>query len=309
MRLMLTGHYVCTGAGPPATQSEGYGAAEARPVDVLLNHHGRSPCTVSGWRPGCFYFRRARRHPQTEELRRTLQCGSIRGPCLNRLSGCETWPLVCCGRSQLDDAGSCRFRALCVDRQSAALRSQITGTDRDHFDARSVVCRSVRFIFCVLWLTNMRIGTRISVLRQTKWHEYLFRFFIGGAATVLADLVAMRFGSGIGGLFLAFPVIFPATATLIYSHEKKKKGRLGMSGAERGLGLAAADAYGATLGAIGLIVFAATVSWLIPARSTFSTLAAATIAWLSVSLMLWFSREYLCRRVRNQSSTTSQNAT
>lgn len=154
----------------------------------------------------------------------------------------------------------------------------------------------------------MRIGTRTSALRQTKWHEYLFRFFIGGAATVLAGLVAMRFGAGIGGLFLAFPVIFPATATLIYSHEKKKKARLGMSGAERGLALAAADAYGATLGAIGLIVFAATVLWLIPARSTFATLAAATIAWLAASLMLWFSREYLCRRVRNQSSTPSHSA-
>jgi len=172
-----------------------------------------------------------------------------------------------------------------------------------------VVCRSVRFIFCVLWLTNVRIGTRISALRRTKWHEYLFRFFIGGAATVLAGLVAMRFGPSIGGLFLAFPVIFPATATLIYSHEKKKKARFGMSGDERGRGLAAADAFGAALGAIGLIAFAATVSWLIPARSTFSTLAAATIAWLSVSLMLWFSREYLCRRVRNRPSTTSHSTT
>ena len=204
----------------------------------MLNQHGRSSCTLSGWWAGCFYFRRARRHPKTQELRRTLQRGSIRGPRLNRLSRCETWPLLCRRGGLLDVAGSCRFRTLCVDRQSAALRSQITGTDRDNFDASSVVCRGIQFIFCVLWLTNMRVGTRISALRQTKWHEYLFRFFIGGAATALAGLVAMRFGAGIGGLFLAFPVIFPASATLIYSHEKKKKSRLWdvRSGARPGAG-------------------------------------------------------------------------
>jgi hypothetical protein len=38
----------------------------------------------------------------------------------------------------------------------------------------------------------------------------------------------------VGGLFLAFPSIFPAAASLVESHEKKKKGRVGLDGETRG---------------------------------------------------------------------------
>ena len=34
---------------------------------------------------------------------------------------------------------------------------------------------------------------------------------------------AKRYGPGVAGLFLAFPAIFPAGATLIEKHEKEKK--------------------------------------------------------------------------------------
>jgi len=36
--------------------------------------------------------------------------------------------------------------------------------------------------------------------------------------TVIAGLIAFRFGPVVGGLFLAFPAIFPASATLIERH-------------------------------------------------------------------------------------------
>ena len=46
---------------------------------------------------------------------------------------------------------------------------------------------------------------------------------LGGVMTVVAGLIAARFGPVIGGLFLAFPAIFPATATLIEKHVLERK--------------------------------------------------------------------------------------
>jgi len=67
------------------------------------------------------------------------------------------------------------------------------------------------------------VEIKLSALKETKPHQYLVRFLFGGAATVLAGLVARRFGPAAGGLFLAFPAIFPASVTLIESHEKELK--------------------------------------------------------------------------------------
>ena len=94
----------------------------------------------------------------------------------------------------------------------------------------------------------MRVGIDTSAWRRTKWHEYLIRFGLGGTVTVLAALIAKRFGAGVGGLFLAFPSIFPSAATLIASHEKRKKAEEGMSGSVCARKLAAADAAGAAMG-------------------------------------------------------------
>ena len=41
-----------------------------------------------------------------------------------------------------------------------------------------------------------------SGLKQTRWHEFLLRFAIGGAITVIAGLIAKRWGPAVGGLFL-----------------------------------------------------------------------------------------------------------
>lgn len=73
-----------------------------------------------------------------------------------------------------------------------------------------------------------------SALGQTKWHEYAVRFLFGGLITVAAGIIAKEFGPGIGGLFLAFPAIFPASATLIEKHEKQKKQRAGLDGKKSG---------------------------------------------------------------------------
>jgi hypothetical protein len=69
----------------------------------------------------------------------------------------------------------------------------------------------------------LRIAVNIATLKRNRRYEYLVRFAAGGAVTVIAGLIAMKWGAGIGGLFLAFPAIFPATATLLASHQKRKR--------------------------------------------------------------------------------------
>ena len=78
------------------------------------------------------------------------------------------------------------------------------------------------------------IEANLSALKQTKLHQYVIRFLLGGVCTVIAGLVAKRFGPVIGGLFLAFPAIFPASASLIEAHEKENKKKLGADGTIRG---------------------------------------------------------------------------
>ena len=54
-----------------------------------------------------------------------------------------------------------------------------------------------------------------SSLKEGRWYEYLIRFGLGGAATVFTGLVGSRYGASVGGLFLALPAIFCASATFI----------------------------------------------------------------------------------------------
>ena len=108
----------------------------------------------------------------------------------------------------------------------------------------------------------MIVQFKPSALRETHWHEYLVRFVLGGAMTVVAGLIAARFGPVIGGLFLAFP----ASATLIEKHVRERKERAGLLGARRGKEAAALDALGAALGSFGLAAFGLVI-WLMIAKS------------------------------------------
>jgi hypothetical protein len=131
-----------------------------------------------------------------------------------------------------------------------------------------------------------------SALRQTRWYEYLVRFVLGGAMTVLAGLIAARFGPVVGGLFLAFPAIFPASATLIEKHVRERKEKAGLSGSRRGKEAAALDAVGATLGSFGLAAFGLVI-WLLIELSPLLALILATSAWLAVSVLAWKARRWL----------------
>jgi hypothetical protein len=52
----------------------------------------------------------------------------------------------------------------------------------------------------------VKIEIDVAALGRSKWYEYLVRFVFGGAVTALAGIIVKRYGPGVGGLFLAFPV-------------------------------------------------------------------------------------------------------
>jgi hypothetical protein len=130
-----------------------------------------------------------------------------------------------------------------------------------------------------------------AALKQTRWYEYLIRFVFGGIITAGAGIIAKEFGPTIGGLFLAFPAIFPASATLIESHEEQKKEKQGLNGTIRGRDAVSLDAAGAAIGGIGLALFALITSSLLPKHSTAAVLALATAAWFLASVALWSIRK------------------
>jgi hypothetical protein len=133
----------------------------------------------------------------------------------------------------------------------------------------------------------MRIRIDLTGLRRTKWHDYIVRFLFGGLITAVAGLIAERCGPGIGGLFLAFPAIFPASATLVEKHEKQKKNRAGLQGTVRGREAAALDAVGSALGCIGLVGFALVVWQFLGASETWIVLGTAGLLWLGIPGLCW----------------------
>jgi hypothetical protein len=139
---------------------------------------------------------------------------------------------------------------------------------------------------------DMTIRVSFSALKQTGWYEYVLRFVLGGVATALTGLIAQVYGPRTGGLFLAFPSIFVASATLIEMHERKRKQQAGLDGSRRGVEAAALDASGAVLGSVALLVFGAFV-WFLSQRLAGLTLLVAFVAWCALSVFLWRFRRVL----------------
>lgn len=137
----------------------------------------------------------------------------------------------------------------------------------------------------------MKIQVEPSALLKTRWYEYGVRFVFGGLITVVAGIIAKKYGPEIGGLFLAFPAIFPASATLIEKHEKERKQDAGMNGTRRAAQAVSADAAGASIGTIGLSVFGLLVWKTVPNYPVWLVLGGATVAWCASSFLLWELRK------------------
>ena len=120
----------------------------------------------------------------------------------------------------------------------------------------------------------MRPSFSASQLRKTRVAEYLVRFVFGGAVAVAASALGHAYGPRIGGLFLAFPALLPASLTLVKQHD--------------GRSAAVQDARGALVGGAGLASFAlvvwATAAWASPGL----TLGLALLVWSLVSVSLWW---------------------
>jgi hypothetical protein len=111
-----------------------------------------------------------------------------------------------------------------------------------------------------------------GIKKPAAW-EYVLRFVFGGAVTVGTGLVTKRYGPAVGGLFLAFPAILPATLTLVGRHDGRAD--------------AADDARGARLGALALAGFAAVITCTARSWPPALVLAAATVTWLVIATTLW----------------------
>jgi hypothetical protein len=133
----------------------------------------------------------------------------------------------------------------------------------------------------------VQITLDLSALKQTRWYEYALRFLFGGAITVVTGALAKQYGPVFGGLFLAFPAIFPAGATLIEKHETEKKLRCGIVDSARGRKAVALDARGAAMGSLGLACFAIAGWKLLPLFNAGLCLLIAAAMWLAVSILVW----------------------
>ena len=135
----------------------------------------------------------------------------------------------------------------------------------------------------------MIVKVHTEAFSETRWYEYAIRFVLGGLVTVAAGIIAKKLGAAVGGLFLAFPAIFPASATLIEKHEGQKKKEKGMEGTCRAREAAGADAFGAAMGSIGLLAFALLVWKMLPSHSPVLVIGGATVVWWAVSFLIWLA--------------------
>lgn len=154
----------------------------------------------------------------------------------------------------------------------------------------------------------MRIAVDLTGLKQTRWHELLVRFCLGGLITAATGTIAKKYGPSVGGLFLAFPAIFPAGATLIEKHERERRRKAGLDRTEAARKAAAVDAAGAAMGSVGLFIFALLISQFLPEFEPWMVILGGALSWAAVSIALWLIQEYQWRpsNFSDQPSATRQ---
>jgi PncC family amidohydrolase len=125
----------------------------------------------------------------------------------------------------------------------------------------------------------------LGKLRAIRAKDFLVRFGFGFVVSVIAAVIGDVAGARIGGLFLAFPAILPATLTLV---ERKE-----------GIAQALSDIRGATLGAIGMIAFAV-VMVLTVRHSPALAVPAALLGWVVVSAVAYLLLRGLAKGLREK---------
>ena len=123
---------------------------------------------------------------------------------------------------------------------------------------------------------KLRPALDLGALRGVRVSELGIRFLFGFAISVAAALLAERFGPRLGGMFLGFPAILPASLTLIEEKHRSQH-------------LAGSNAIGAILGAAALIGFALVAVPLLVRLPLLLALLIATLAWLLIGVGLYFA--------------------
>ena len=112
--------------------------------------------------------------------------------------------------------------------------------------------------------------------------KYAVRFAFGAGISLVAALIGMKFGPVVGGIFLGFPAVLPASLTLIEKREGKEE--------------ASIDSLGAVLGSVAMVAFAAIVVLTVARWGVVPSLSAALLAWLAIAAGLYFAVARVYRR-------------
>lgn len=130
-------------------------------------------------------------------------------------------------------------------------------------------------------------GVDLGSLRGVRPKDYAVRFAFGAAVSAAAGVVAVVWGDRLGGLFLAFPAILPATLTLLQKEQGRRE--------------AVSDVRGSALGAAGMLGFAVSATLLLRQLGGWA-LVVAVGCWTGLSLMLYT----LAARFRRHSRGSSR---
>lgn len=113
----------------------------------------------------------------------------------------------------------------------------------------------------------------LGEVRQLRPKEYLLRFALGAAISIVAGIIGKAVSARFGGAFLAFPSILPASLTLLEQKEGTRR-------ADR-------NAIGAVLGSLGLVVFAMICEAAFGQLNPVIVLLLALAGWIVTSLALY----------------------
>ncbi len=131
-------------------------------------------------------------------------------------------------------------------------------------------------------LAEKPVAIKPRKLRKITTGELATRFVFGCVAAGVAGVIALTFGNRVGGLFLAFPAILPASITLIAKQHNREKAEI--------------DAAGATIGALSLVGFAETSRALVGHFPIVVVEVGALVVWFCAATAVYFGIRTVMRR-------------
>jgi hypothetical protein len=129
---------------------------------------------------------------------------------------------------------------------------------------------------------NKQPNLSLDKARDCDLRGLAIRFAFGFCVSVVVGIITEVAGDRVGGLFLAFPAILPASLTLIADQEGERKARV--------------DAGGAIIGGVALAFFGL-VSWLLLGKiPVLWAEVVALIVWTAAAIGMYFAVRALMRR-------------